>query len=98
MTHHDFATALAHSMGLGEPSKMPGLLEPFRTDPTQRMLLDQTTHLDTSRARAALDWEPQFTTKSAGLDKMFMQWRAESALDTPDDSASDEVQITAESK
>jgi nucleoside-diphosphate-sugar epimerase len=97
MTHPEFTKALAQEMGLGEPSTMSGFLEPFRVGDVQQMLLNQTTHIDTSRARDDLGWQPEFTTKSAGLDRMFMQWHAESAPatvpqdDTDSESESSEI-------
>lgn len=89
-TYHAFTQALAQAMGVDAPGTMHNIMEQFRVGEVQRALLDQSTVLDTSKLREALEWQPQFASVNAGLEHMLFQWRADEASDTvPADETDD---------
>lgn len=64
--------------GTGHPSPLSGFMAQFRVNDIQRTLLNTSTLLDTSKARAELDWSPKGSIDVA-LDKMLLLWHAEEA-------------------
>lgn len=77
-SHHAFMSKFGAAFGTGVPAAMSGLAAQFRTSPLQRELLEQNTHIDCGKIKAALNWKPAYS-QEAGLDRMTMIWRAEGA-------------------
>jgi nucleoside-diphosphate-sugar epimerase len=82
MTHNAFMNLFGTLYGVGEPGGINPFLFPIRTNEIQISLLEQTTLLDTSKAKTMLGWEPSVASKEAGIERAMVVWRA---LDAGDD-------------
>ncbi len=87
-----FVDALANGLGVGQPLRVPALLQTFTLSETQNTLLAQSFRASNARAKAELGWQPTYATLAAGIERMLMQWRAEGA--STDQPAREEKALT----
>lgn len=85
MSHVDFMSLFGELYGSGEPNGINPLFFPFQTNPTQIELLNQNTVIDSRKASEILGWEPKTASKTVGIEKAMVVWRA---LEAPDDTPS----------
>lgn len=78
MSPDDFIDMLGVAYGGGEPSRMNPFSKQMRTNEIQRELLAHGTIIDSSKAKADLNWQAKIS-KAAGIDKMLLFFRAEDA-------------------
>jgi nucleoside-diphosphate-sugar epimerase len=73
-----FVNLFAQTLGVGEPSGIPGFLLSRRTTPAQRDALEAGSVVNSAKARA-LGWTPQFESPAAGIERTLLTWRAAAA-------------------
>lgn len=74
-----FTESLAHALGLTTPSGL-NFLARMAQPPMQKWLLAQSTRVQNTRAKDALDWSPRYTAHPMGIEQVLLTWRAEESI------------------